>query len=129
MRLQLGVKGQDFFSPPAREPKSPSVDNSLDLLGVDLTFGTEELSGYSRFIPQEGKTPRLYMQSQDALRLGLGQGDKVGISLDRGVLEVELCVVENMASGILLLPRHRHLEWQRLKELPVKIPMDKIKKI
>ena len=129
VRLQLGVKGQDFFSLAAGEPRPPSVDNSLDLLSVDQTFGTEELSGYSRFIPQEGKTPRLYMQSQDALRLGLGHGDKIGISLDRGFLEVELCVVENMASGMLFLPRHRHLEWQKFKELPAKIPIDKIKKI
>ena len=129
VRLMLGMKGQDFFSPPAVESRPPSQDNSLDLLSVDLTFGTEELSSYSQFIPQGEKIPRLYMQAGDALRLGLRHRDKIGISLDRGLLEVELCVVENIASGIMFLPRHRHLEWQKLKELPARIPIDRIKKI
>jgi len=38
-------------------------------------------------------------------------------------------VAENMASGVLALPRHHQLEWQKLKELPERIPLDRIKKI
>jgi hypothetical protein len=42
-------------------------------------------------------------------------------------LEIEVSIVENMASGIMLLPKHRQLDWQN-EALPVRISFDRIKK-
>lgn len=103
--------------------------NFLELRMVDWTFGTEELAGYSRFVQQVEKTPCLFMQARDASGLGLQDKDKIRISLDGRSLAVELAVVENMASGITFLPRHRQLNWRIFKELPAKIPVEAIRKI
>ena len=89
----------------------------------------EELASYSRFVQQVEKTPCLFMQARDASRLGLQDKDEVRISLDRSSLDVELAVVENMASGMTFLPRHRQMNWRIFKELPAKIPVDAIRKI
>jgi NADH-quinone oxidoreductase subunit G len=111
------------------EPDDLAPDDGLELLLVDWTFGTEELSGYSRHTQQAEKTPALFMHTQDAARAGLETGDKVLVHLDGGPLEVKLCVMEKMAPGVLILPRHRQLAWQKLKTFPVTVPMDRIKKV
>lgn len=109
--------------------KSPSSVESLELLLVDWTFGTEELSGYSHTIQQVEKAPCLFIHPKDALRVGLRDKDRVTLQLDGGPLEIEVSIADNMALGLMVLPRHRQLEWQRLKTFPVKIPFDRIKKI
>jgi NADH-quinone oxidoreductase subunit G len=103
--------------------------NSLTLHLVDWTFGTEELAGYSPIIQQAEKNPCLLMQAQDASRLGLQDKDKVIITQDGGSFEVELSVVQNMAPGVIILPRHRRLNWQVFKGRPAEIPVQRIKKI
>jgi len=105
-----------------------SPDDSLEILLVDWTFGTEELSGYSRFIQQAVKTPYLFMNAKDARRLNLNDRDRVVLPLDGGPLEIDVSVAENMASGVMVLPRHQKLQWQKMKELPVRTSFDRIKK-
>ena len=95
-------------------------DSRLDLLIVDWTFGTEELSTYSKYIQQVEKVPCLFMHPNDASKMGLNDKDKCTLSLDRGPLELEVRIVENMAPGVIILPHHRQLDWQKLKGLPVK---------
>ena len=107
--------------------KPPSVD-SLELLLVDWTFGTEELSSYSKHIRQVEKEPRLFMHPKDALKTGLNDGDRVTLHVDGGPLEVNVSIVENMATGVMILPRHRQLIWQKFKTLPVRVPIDRIRK-
>jgi NADH-quinone oxidoreductase subunit G len=109
--------------------KSPSPLDSLELLLVDWTFGTEELSGYSKYIQQVEKAPCLLMNPNDAMRAGLRDRDRLTLQLDGGPLEMEVSIVENMASGVMVLPRHRQLQWQKVKEYPVKVPIDRIKKV
>jgi anaerobic selenocysteine-containing dehydrogenase len=103
--------------------------NSLELLPVDWTFGTEELSSYSRFIQQVEKTPFLMMPAADATRLGLNDKDRVVVDFEGGTLEVGLSVMENMAPGVIILPRHRQLAWQKLKDIPAMILVERIRKI
>ncbi len=136
-------KGIPFVPPPSpslrreedkegvtsRLPEEMEGTNFFELRLVDWTFGTEELASYSRFVQQVEKAPCLFMQARDASRLGLQDKDKVRISLDRSSLDVELAVVENMASGMTFLPRHRQMNWRIFKELPAKIPVDAIRKI
>jgi NADH-quinone oxidoreductase subunit G len=104
-------------------------DNFLELLAVDWTFGTEELASYSRFIQQVEKNPSIFMQAQDASLIGFQDKDKVKIFLEAAEIEAELTVVQNMAPGIMILPRHRKLSWQVFKEIPAKISVDRIKKV
>ena len=52
------------------------------------------------------------MHPADAAKLGLSPGDRVALRLPGGTLEVDLQVAENMAPGVLVLPRHRQLDWR-----------------
>ena len=131
-RLMPDQSQEQPFSPPPspfslREERVNS--NSLELLLVDWTFGTEELSSYSRFIPQVEKTPCLMMPAADAARLGLNEKDRVVVDFEGGTLEVGLSIMENMAPGVILLPRHRQLVWQKMKDIPARVPVERIRKI
>jgi NADH-quinone oxidoreductase subunit G len=110
-----------------KENPLPLVD-SFELLLVDWTFGTEELSGYSPHVRQVETAPCLFMHPKDAIRAGLKEKDKVTLYLDDEPLEIELSIKEDMASGILVLPRHRQLHWQKLKEYSVRVPFNRIEK-
>ena len=138
-----GVRGADFSSESRRVALKQndhrfSVDSlsskgdrrtedSLHLLLVDWTFGTEELSSYSKCGHPAEKPPSLLMHPEDAERLTLHQGEKVLISLDTGDLEVELRTEEKMARKVAALPRHRQLEWQKVGFIS-ELPIDRIKK-
>jgi NADH-quinone oxidoreductase subunit G len=55
--------------------------------------------------------------------------DRVALQLDGGKLEVKLSISENLAPGVLVLPKHRQLEWRKLKAIPAKVSFDQIEKI
>ena len=121
-----------FFPPPSSSFPSSGErvnPNSLELLPVGWTFGTEELSGYSRFVQQVEQTPCLVMHAADAARLGLNDKNRVVVDLEGGTLEVGLSIMENMAPGVIILPRHRQLAWQKLKDIPARVPVERIRKI
>ncbi len=94
----------------ATAPESPA--DHLELLLVDQTFGTEELASYSRHIEAVEETPRLLMHPGEADKMGLGAGDRVALRLPGGELRLALQVAENMAPGVMVLPRHRQLNWR-----------------
>ena len=126
--FSLVSSGGGTLKPERQRQGDLPEDLPFELLLVDWTFGTEELTGYSRFIREVEKSPCLFMQAKDAARLGLKDKDKVRISPDGGSLEVELAVAQNMAPGIMVLPRHRQLNWRIFKEMPVRIPVGSIQK-
>jgi NADH-quinone oxidoreductase subunit G len=68
------------------------------------------------------------MHADDAQKLGVGEGDFVEITFDANSLQVMVCLADNMARGILLLPRHPRLHWQIFRDTKVKIKRDQIKK-
>ncbi|MCB2189825.1 MAG: NADH-quinone oxidoreductase subunit NuoG [Deltaproteobacteria bacterium] len=124
--LQHSVREDDIFSwenegvQPARE--------GLELLLTHWTFGTEELSAYSR-PAREGETmPTLTMHPWDAGRLALVHGDRNSLRMGGGELALDLAVASNMAEGTILLPRHRQVEWRKLKTWPVFLPESCIRK-
>lgn len=130
-RLNLSGKNGSAFSLDWLDSfeKDRIPEDHLQLLLVDWTFGTEELSSYSTFVQQAEKKPSLFMHAEDAPRLNLKSGDKVALSLDGGPVEVELCISEKMAPGVTVLPRHRQLSWQKVKDWPVMVPFERIKRI
>ena len=101
----------------------------LELLLTHRTFGTEELSAYSRPAIKGESTPKLMIHPEDAGRLKLADKDRIALSLGGGEVAVELEIASNMARGVIILPRHRRLKWQKLKQRPVMVPDDAVRKI
>jgi len=125
--------GSTRARPFAQEALSPENDqgdaDGLELLLVDWTFGTEELSSYSAHTREAELSPYLALHPKDAARLGFSTGDRVVLNLDEGSLEVDLRVREHIAQGVLVLPRHRQLEWQKVSGFRVTLPTNRIKRI
>jgi NADH-quinone oxidoreductase subunit G len=115
--------GRDRPVPPQSDFKP---DGDLELITVDWTFGTEELSVRSPYLRQIEKEPCLFLSRKDAARLGIFDGDRIAIRSDPGTIDVHAAVVENMASGILVLPRHHGIDWQHLKALKITLNKNQI---
>jgi NADH-quinone oxidoreductase subunit G len=130
VRVHLGQRREKPFSSDGRNrsENQGQKDSRLELLIVDWTFGTEELSTYSKFIQEVEKEPCLFMNLKDASGIGLKDRERITLHLDRGRLEVELRIVENMASGVIMMPQHRQLAWQKIERWPVKVAVDQIRK-
>jgi len=130
VRLDLEETKENLFSMGwLTQGEKDRLDGHLELLLVDWTFGTEELSTFSKYIREVEREPSLLMHPKDASKLGLMNQDRVALQLDGGKLEVKLSISENLAPGVLVLPRHRQLEWQKLKTLPARVSFDQIEKI
>jgi len=130
VRLPLGETKENLFSMDwSTQGEKDRPDGHLELLLVDWTFGTEELSTFSKYIREVEKEPSLQMHPKDASRLNLMNQDRVALQLDGGRLEARLSISENLAPGVLVLPRHRQLEWQKLETLPARVSFDQIERI
>jgi NADH-quinone oxidoreductase subunit G len=130
VRINLGQqKSKPFsFNGRSRSGKDSQRDSRLEFLVVDWTFGTEELSAYSKYLQQVEKEPCLFMSPKDASMIGLKDGERMTLPLDRGRLEMKLRIVDNMAPGVIIMPKHRQLAWQKMEKWPVKIAVDQIRK-
>jgi len=101
-------------------------NGDLELITVDWTFGTEELSVRSPYLRQMEKDPCLFLSKKDAFQLKISDGHRMAIQSDAGTIHVHAAVVENMAPGILVLPRHHRLDWQHLKALKMTLNKNRI---
>jgi NADH-quinone oxidoreductase subunit G len=127
--LRVGLK-QDLklrFSAKGHE-KTKERSDRYQLLLTELTFGTEELSAYSECLIDLEGTPGIMMCQSDAQKMNLTDGDAVSIELDKGTIEANLHVVGNMATGILVIPRHKDLDWQKMDTRKKWIRRDQIRK-
>ena len=96
---------------------------------MDWTFGTEELSAYAACLGELEPEPCATMHTSDAQNYKLNDGDRIVIKTEKGSLEVNLRVVENMAPGVLVIPRHRLLAWQIFEPGSVSISRGQLKKV
>ena len=129
IRVNLGQKENPFSSQETMgREKEWKKDGGLKLLAVDWTFGTEELSAYSEFIQQVEEEPYLLMHPVDASTIGIEKEERITLHLDRGPVMLKLRVADNMAPGVIILPRHRQLAWQKIEKWPAKVTADQIKK-
>ena len=125
--VQMSPSAERFIS--AHQSDRPVDDGRLEVVAVEQTFGTEELSAYSVCLQELAKTPFLCMHSTDAQQLNLKDGDQVVVELNGGAIEARLQVAENMASGILIIPRHPDLGWQKMSTGRNGIQPDQIRKL
>jgi NADH-quinone oxidoreductase subunit G len=110
-------------------PASPQPGEGLELLLVERTFGTEELSAGSAPLQKVEEPPYFLLHPDAASRLGLKQGDRIAPDVGKGEVTAELRLAKTMAPGVAILPRHRALEWQKiLAETPVFIEPQGIRK-
>jgi NADH-quinone oxidoreductase subunit G len=107
---------------------APEAADTLEVVLVDRFFGTEELSGYSPVIQNADSEPLVFLHVRDAEPLGIAHSDWISIALEGGGLEVRAGVSAQMAEGVLVIPRHRLLEWQKLGPVPARIPFGRISK-
>jgi NADH-quinone oxidoreductase subunit G len=131
VRLQRDGAETLRFAPKAGDgDKAPSDrGENFDVVLVDRTFGSEELSSYSACIRELERKPCVMIQLNDAHELGLRNGDAVEIEAKNGAVEATLCVKENMASGTLFMPRNRQIMWQKLGAGRTRIAKDRIRKL
>jgi NADH-quinone oxidoreductase subunit G len=110
-------------------PDNSAGDERLELIAVEQTFGTEELSSYSECLTDFEGSPGICMCRIDAEKLNLTAGDMVSIELDRGTLKANLRIVDNMAAGALIIPRHKNLDWQKMDTGETWVRPDQIQKL
>jgi NADH-quinone oxidoreductase subunit G len=128
-RLIPEVSPARAYSPAAVCAADLPPPDSLELFLVERTFGTEELASYSRPLQAVEETPRLLMHPEDAAGLGFSAGEQLALRLPGGTLEIELQVAANMARGVLILPRHRQLDWRLVPDYRVVISDKEIAKV
>jgi NADH-quinone oxidoreductase subunit G len=128
LRLLPEAQPAQDFAARLSPPEAPSADK-VELLLVDWTFGTEELASYSDLIRQVEAAPALAMHPRDAEQSGLVDGDQATLHLPKGSLIVAVRVTDAMAPGVVVLPRHRQLDWRRLPQTPVYLAPEQIVKV
>jgi|WetSurMetagenome_2_1015567.scaffolds.fasta_scaffold249634_1 hypothetical protein len=128
-RLLPEVSPAKIFSQAEALQPTTAPPGSLELLLVDSIFGTEELASYSKHVQLLEESPRLLVHPEDAVRLDLASEDHVAIQLPGGELQVPIKIVENMAPGVLILPRHRQLAWRLAPDYQVLISYDDLAKV
>jgi NADH-quinone oxidoreductase subunit G len=131
VRLDSGVKidlrfSHDFSGPPEEHP---GHTGDLKIIFTDLTFGTEALSAHSECLWELESEPAVFMNTSEARSLELIDGDPISIQTQSGKFEAKLKVVDNMAAGVMVIPRHRKLSWQIFETGVSSIDRDHLKKV
>ena len=131
LRLNPGIKTDLRFTTEfsGRPEEHQGGTGNLKLTFIDLTFGSEVLSVHSECLQELEPEPAVLMHTSAAHSLDLVDGDSVCIQTESGVFEAKLRVVENMAAGVLVVPRHRKLSWQIFKPGMINIGREQIKKV
>jgi NADH-quinone oxidoreductase subunit G len=124
LRLPLG--GAAPFTSPAGGP--PTGPDGLTILLTQQTFGTEALSALSAPLQALEPPPRVVLCPQSAEALGLASGDRLVLNAAAGCFEATLEVCAQTAPGVLVVPRHRDLDWQLLGPSGTRIPLGHIRR-
>jgi NADH-quinone oxidoreductase subunit G len=109
-------------APVAADAETGVPGEALDLLLVDDTFGTEELSTYSEYLARVEKEPVLRLHEEDARLAGLKAGEFACLRLPLGEVAVRVETSATMARRTLVLPRYAGLDWRLIDHLPATLP-------
>ena len=86
------------------------------------------LAARSECLQELEPEPAVMMHPREAASLGLIDGDLISIQTENGRFDAKLKAAENMASGVLVIPRHRKLAWQIFETGTQSIAYEQIKK-
>ena len=101
--------------------------DAIVLLLVDWTFGTETLSARAPALNKVETAPVARLHPDTISRLGLAEGKPVTVSMNAGQLTVPVQADPHMAPGVMVVPRHRLLEWQVFGETRVILEHSQLK--
>lgn len=110
------------------EVDTSNIEDGIELITVDRTFGTEELSAHSSCLKELEGAPYVMMHEANAADMGLSDGDTLVIEGRSGQLSIPLRTARDMAPGALVIPRHHRIRWQVLGEGVRMIEKKKVKK-
>jgi NADH-quinone oxidoreductase subunit G len=128
VRIEAESQPSAPFSMEAITRKMDVAEN-FELIPVEWTFGTEELSAHSACLNDLAGIPCIFMNRSAAQKLNLTDGERLSIELDSGAIEVKLQAEDGMAAGTLILPRHKDLDWQNMHTGINLIRPDQIRKL
>jgi NADH-quinone oxidoreductase subunit G len=112
LRLALNSPSAGRFKP--LPPPAAAESDQLGIILTERTFGTEELSSYSACLEALEDEPFAGLHPEDAGSLGIRHGDRIAIRTAKGAVELAAKVFDNMAAGVMVIPRLRRLPWQAL---------------
>ncbi|MBI5577736.1 MAG: NADH-quinone oxidoreductase subunit NuoG [Deltaproteobacteria bacterium] len=95
-------------------PSSAAESDELEIILTERTFGSEDLSSYSACLETREDEPLAGLHRRDAESLGIREGDGIAIRTGNTTLEFAVRVYDNMASGVMVVPRLQRLPWQGL---------------
>ena len=113
---------------PVSDQAAAAEPNTLNLILSENTFATEELSGYSPSLQAVASSPALLMSVETGQAAGLQTGDAADIKLATGTITAKVILTENMPDDVIILPRHRDIDWQMLSESAMTITGNQLKK-
>jgi len=95
-------------------PPASADPNEVEIILTERTFGTEELSSYSACLESLEEEPFAGLHRTDAEPLGIRDGDRIAIRTENATVELAAKVFDNMAPGVMVVPRLRRLPWPAL---------------
>ena len=111
---------------PYAEPEAgPDDGETLTLIFLDETFGTEELSCRSEILRMVSPPEAVAMviNPADAERAGLTDGGRVRLRLVGGSLDLGVRVSASVRPGVLVVPRHEGIDWRAGRSRRVTLPL------
>jgi NADH-quinone oxidoreductase subunit G len=111
-RLALREISAERFKSMLPPPQTVEPDG-MEIILAERTFGTEELSTYSACLETLEDEPFAGLSPKDAEALGVRNGDRIAIHTENDVV-LAVRVYDNLAAGVVLIPRLRRLPWQAL---------------
>jgi NADH-quinone oxidoreductase subunit G len=113
MRVALNDMATERFKS-MLSPDPAATSDELEIILAERTFGTEELSSYSACLEPLQDEPFAGLHPGDAESLGVCDGDRVAVPAGASAVELAVKIFGNMAPGVMVVPRLRHLPWQVL---------------
>jgi NADH-quinone oxidoreductase subunit G len=126
VRFSGGADPERRFLPDYGQDGEP--EGGFRLLRVERTFGTEELSMGSPPLQALEGEPFLGVSAADAKDLGLEDGDGVEVAGRGGPVRLTVSVSARIAPGVLVMPRHRRVDWQAFGSGEVRVRAGDIQK-
>jgi hypothetical protein len=113
MRVALNDMATERFKS-MLPPEPAATSDELEIILAERTFGTEELSSYSACLEALQDEPSAGLHPGDAESLGVREGDRVAVPAGASAVELAVKIFNNMAPGVMVVPRLRRLPWQAL---------------
>lgn len=115
-RIELGAAQSSATEAVQLHPDASESETrqGIEVLLVDRTFGTEILSAYSPAVMERTLPPRATVHPDLAASLGLDPQQHIRIDTGHAALMVQLEIDASMATGVMVIPRHKMLDWQVL---------------